>query len=552
MSLEADHRLRLLPARMPRILVLLFAAFLGGLLSLERLGVAAEPLRLAAVLGVLALFVAVGLLAHTIRVKGHYVGGRAVSAALGGAAAAAGGLLGATFIAVSGHFYAFSQDGLRTAAGLALAILVAFGLVGPALRRLGATSLADFLAARYGGHSMRIVAAAIVGLSAFAILVALLQAATDFASEFSGFGDSTIVAGIALLIVFACIPGGALSTTATQVAQYVVAVGTYLAALLFLAVTGAGADPRTPGAAIAAEGGADIVAAAAAAVAPLAEAFAGGSWSGEAVVILALAAGLVTSPFLLPKALSATAPRRVPVMGAYALVYALLPLVLLPLIVLAANLVGTPLAAGDVVPTWSRLRTLPAVFAGLALASVLAGILAAASAALLSASATVSHDILDRVLMTRTPESRRLFIARALIAAVAFVAFRVARAFEVDPLALIGIALALSAALLPALLLGLWWRRTNAAGAFTGLAAGLTATLWSLAANTLGAPGLGFLDFGADGLALAAAAAFGVPVTLVVTVAFSLMTDEPNPRTQDFIDEIDRRRRDLFFKERPA
>jgi cation/acetate symporter len=534
--------MRLLPAGVPRLLAILFAAFLGGILSLERLGVAPEPLRLAAIAGTLALFVAVGLLAHSLRVPDYYVGGRAVPAGIGGAAAAASGLLGASLIGVSGFYYAFAQDGLRSAAALVLAALAVFGLLGPALRRLGAASVPDFLAARFGGHAMRLVASIILGLSAFAILVALLGEAARFAVLFSGLGVETTIAVLGVLAVLACVPAGALSATATQVAQYAVSIGAYLIVLGWLAFAALPAAVPDSG----------LAAAVDAALAPLVERFAGAAGLNEAMIVLALAAGLVMSPFLMPKALSAASSRAVPAMGGYAILYVLLPAMLLPLLVLVAGLIGLPLAAGDVAPTFTRLRDLPAAFAGLAAAAILAGFLAAASAALLAAAACLSHDLVDRVLMKRTPESRRLFIARVVLALVALGACRMAWALDLDPLAMIGVALAMSATLLPPLLLGIWWRRANSAGAFVGIAAGLSVTAWSLAASLLGVMAPRILVLGGEGLAVVAAAIIGVPVGLVVTLAFSLMTDEPKPRTQEFIDEIGRPRRDILFKERPA
>ena len=537
--------MRLLPAGVPGLLAILFAAFLGGLLSLERLGVAPDPLRLAAIVGTLALFVAVGLLAHTIRVPDYYVGGRAISAAMGGAAAAAGGLLGAAFVGVSGFYYAFAQDGLRTIAALVIAALAVFGLLGPALRRLGAASVPDFLAARFGGHGMRLLAGIVLGLSAFAILVALLGEATRFATNFSGFDAEATMAGLGLLLVLACVPGGALSATATQIVQYAVSVGAYLVALAWLAFAAISGTPA-PATEL------SIAAAAASAIAPLAERFAGSVGLDEAVIVLALAAGLVMSPFLMPKALSAAAPRRVPVMGGYAILYVVLPVVLLPLLVLGSGLLGISVAGGDVAPTFTRLRDMPAALAGLAVAAILALYLAAASAALMAAASSLSHDLVDRVLMTRAPESRRLFIARTLLALIALGACRTAAAVEIDPLAAIGVALAMSATLLPPLLLGIWWRRANTAGAFMGIVAGLSVTAWSLAASGFDVMAPSILVLGGDGLALAAVAAFGVPIGLAVTMAFSLMTDEPKPRTQEFIDEIGRPRRDILFKERPA
>src|SRR5690606_15417872 len=91
------------------------------------------------------------------------------------------------------------------------------------------------------------------------------------------------------------------------------------------------------------------------------------------------------------------------------------------------------------------------------------------------------------------PTARRLVVSRVLLVLVAIAAAYVASTRPADILAMVSWAFSLAAAgLFPALLLGVWWKRTTGAGAIAGIIAGGGVCLYYLLGTRYGA--VGFVD----------------------------------------------------------
>jgi cation/acetate symporter len=81
------------------------------------------------------------------------------------------------------------------------------------------------------------------------------------------------------------------------------------------------------------------------------------------------------------------------------------------------------------------------------------------------------------------------------------------------------------------LVLGVWWKRANTAGAIAGMVGGFVAgSAYLYYVYTGGAPWLGIdhLRFGM----------IGMPVSLVAMVVVTLMTPAPDAETQAMVDEV--------------
>jgi cation/acetate symporter len=152
-----------------------------------------------------------------------------------------------------------------------------------------------------------------------------------------------------------------------------------------------------------------------------------------------------------------------------------------------------------------------------------------------------------------------------------------------------------AAGLFPALVLGVWWKRANSAGAVAGMTLGFLVCLYYLLGTRYGA--IGFVEMwswlstasaeqlakfeelkaayaAATGDAQAAAftaldkhaqtianwwgvknlsaAAFGLPVGFLVMYVVSMATKEPSQEMQDFIDEIRVPRGKTIMEEKTA
>jgi len=189
---------------------------------------------------------------------------------------------------------------------------------------------------------------------------------------------------------------------------------------------------------------------------------------------------------------------------------------------------GELLLGADIVMLASaELGGLPYVVSGLVAAGGLAAALSTADGLLLTIGNALSHDIYFRVVQPSATALRRVMLSKFVLLLVALAAAYVAAQKPAGILYLVSSSFSLAAAaFVPALVLGIFWRRTNAAGVVTGMLAGLGLTLYYMVINipavraNLGLTGSG-LWFGIQPIS---AGVFGVPAGLLVTTVVSWLT----------------------------
>jgi cation/acetate symporter len=226
-----------------------------------------------------------------------------------------------------------------------------------------------------------------------------------------------------------------------------------------------------------------------------------------------------------------------------------------------------------------EIAGLPYVISGLVAAGGLAAALSTADGLLLAIANALSHDIYYKMLDPNAPTIRRLTVARVLLFFVALIAAYLASTKPSDILAMVGWAFSLAmAGNFPALVMGIWWKRTTAAGAICGIIAGFGLCLFYLVVSRY-FPGFGVKYAGMTSLLnpttglpivdIAKAMALpnamemwptlahplankvgwfnlnnincgllGVPVGFAVIIIVSLMGKEPSKEMQALIDEI--------------
>jgi cation/acetate symporter len=189
---------------------------------------------------------------------------------------------------------------------------------------------------------------------------------------------------------------------------------------------------------------------------------------------------------------------------------------------------------GDIVVLATpEIAGLPYVISGLVAAGGMAAAMSTADGLLLAIANALSHDLYYKIIDPEAETKKRLLVARFLLlligAAGAFVASlkltsilgAVAWAFD----------FACSGLFFP-IVLGIWWKRANRAGAIAGMAGGFIAGTWYLYMVRFAGMdpwiGIDHLRFGM----------IGMPVSLVLMVVVSLMTKEPDAETQAMVDEI--------------
>ena len=182
-------------------------------------------------------------------------------------------------------------------------------------------------------------------------------------------------------------------------------------------------------------------------------------------------------------------------------------------------------------------HTMLKVFAGLAVMMTGAGGLAAAMSTadglLLAIANALSHDLYYKMIDPKSDTKTRLLVARILLLGVGAAGALVASLKLTSILGAVAWAFCFAnSGLFFPLVLGIWWKRANRQGAIAGMIGGFLAGFAYLYYVQFagGTPWLGL-----DGLRFGM---IGMPVSAVLMIAVSLMTEEPDAETQKMVDEI--------------
>jgi cation/acetate symporter len=152
-------------------------------------------------------------------------------------------------------------------------------------------------------------------------------------------------------------------------------------------------------------------------------------------------------------------------------------------------------------------------------------------------SSSASHDLYFRYVDHHASERRRLFVSRVAMALAVLVAIY----FGINPPAFVGQVVAFAFGLaastfFPILLLGIFWKRTNAAGAVSGMLTGLvfTASYMIYTLDVFGTSAHAHIM----GVSPEGIGAVGAVLNLVVTVVVSMLTRPPSEHVQEMVEEI--------------
>jgi len=201
---------------------------------------------------------------------------------------------------------------------------------------------------------------------------------------------------------------------------------------------------------------------------------------------------------------------------------------------------------GDIVVLATpEIAGLPYVISGLVAAGGLAAALSTADGLLLTIANALSHDLYYKMMDPNAPTSRRVLISKILLLVVAVLAAYVASLRVADILFLVSAAFSLAAAgFFPALVLGVFWKRTTGIAASIGMLAGVGVTFWYMIATH---PWLREVFFGTPrsapqdlwwGIQPISAGVFGVPLGFALIILISLVTRAPSQETQDLVQNV--------------
>jgi cation/acetate symporter len=190
-----------------------------------------------------------------------------------------------------------------------------------------------------------------------------------------------------------------------------------------------------------------------------------------------------------------------------------------------------------------EIAGLPYVISGLVAAGALAAALSTADGLLLTIANSLSHDVYYKIYRPGATTQWRLVVSKSVLLIVAVVAATVASQKPATILFMVAWAFSIAgAAFFPALVLGIFWKRANKAGAVSGMLIGLLMTLYYMVRvhfDTI--PWLGIHGIGMEpwlGIQSTSAGVWGVAAGFVTLVVVSLLTDPPSREVTDFVEQV--------------
>jgi cation/acetate symporter len=183
---------------------------------------------------------------------------------------------------------------------------------------------------------------------------------------------------------------------------------------------------------------------------------------------------------------------------------------------------------------------LPYVISGLVAAGGLAAALSTADGLLLTIANALSHDVYYKMIDPNASTQRRLMMAKGLLLVVAVIAAYVTSLNPGDILFLVGAAFSLAAsAFFPALVLGVFWKRANKAGAIAGMLTGLGVCMfYQITTYPFFTAMTGYkmdLWFGIQPIS---AGIFGMPAGMLTLIVVSLLTAAPSRSVQEMVENV--------------
>ena len=546
-----------------------------------------------------AIYALIGILSRTMESDQYYVAGREVPAVYNGMATAADWMSGASFIAMAGGIYLKGYPYMAFLVGWTGGYVLVASLIAPYLRKFGAYTVPDFIGTRYGGNLARFCAVFILVIASFTYVTAQINGTGTVASRALQIPfELGVWIGLAG-ILFCSMLGGMRAVTWTQVAQYIVLIVAYLIPVFWMSnKLGYGLIPHF--AQFEAVGRVQELEAqlGIGALMPTAESqAAAGKLAALKVgindasdsfmekwkfftLVLCMMAGTASLPHVLMRYFTTDSVRNARksvgwsllfICGLYLTAPALATFTKLSLLdpTVATSIIGKSFSEvsnlewiqqwsnvgflkvidgngdgivqineffmrGDIVVLATpEMAGLPYVISGLVAAGGLAAAMSTADGLLLAIANALSHDLYYKIIDPKADTKTRLIVARIMLVLIGAAGAFVASLKLTSILGAVAWAFCFAnSGLFFPLVLGVWWKRANRAGAIAGMVGGFAAGAWYLYMVQFAgmAPWMGI-----DGLRFGM---IGMPVSLILMVVVSLMTEEPDAETQKMVDEI--------------
>jgi cation/acetate symporter len=525
---------------------------------------------LSIILATFALYIGIAYYNKAKETSDFYVAGRGVPPIFNGMAIGADWMSAASFIGMAGTVMLLGYNGLAYIMGWTGGYLLLTFLLAPQLRKYGRYTVPEFIGDRFESHTARVIAAICTIVISFTYSIGQLSGSGVVIGRLFEINATTgTMIGVVLIAIYAAF-GGMKGITWTQVAQYIILIIAYLIPVIFMSLqlTGNPLPWLSYGNIVTQLGELDRELGVSEYFAPFTN---GTKWQFLAL-LFTLMAGTAGLPHVIVRFYTVSTMKAARWSGAWALLFIGLLYLSAPAyaafsrFILMKKVAGSPIEQlpewtkswvntgklqladqnGDGILQWSELiidkdivvmatpeiANLGVFVIGLVAAGAMAAALSTAGGLLIAISSSFAHDIYYRVLKPDASEANRLKVARITIVLATIIAGLVA----LDPpgaiTQIVAWAFALaSGTFFPALVLGIWWKRSNAKGVTAGMIVGLAVTLAYIFVAKSGAFSiLGIVDTGAG--------VFGAAAAILTNIIVSLSTAPPSIKAQEEVMDL--------------
>ena len=538
-----------------------------------------------------ALYIGIAIWSRAGSTKDFYVAGGGVSPLANGMATAADWMSAASFISMAGIISFTGYDGSVYLMGWTGGYVLLALLLAPYLRKFGKFTVPDFIGDRYYSDTARIVAVVCALLVSFTYVAGQMRGVGVVFSRFLEVDINTGVIIGMIIVLFYAVLGGMKGITYTQVAQYCVLIFAFMVPAIFISIQMTGNPIPQLGMGDTLNDGSGVY---------LLEKLNGLSTelgfneytegSKDRIDILAITLALMVGtaglPHVIVRFFTVKKVKDARKSAGLALLLIAVLYTTAPAVAVFArvNLIETVSDKSyEGMPEWFKnwektglltfedknqdgkvqyvadpqinelkvdpdimvlanpeIANLPAWVIALVAAGCLAAALSTAAGLLLVISASVSHDLIKKIIMPTISDKGELLAARLS----AVVAVCVAGYFGINPpgfvAAVVALAFGLAAAsLFPAIILGIFYKRMNKEGAVSGMIVGILLMLFYMAKFKLG--WLGDIPPASEwwfGISPEGFGSVAMVVNLIVSVAVSRFTSAPPNEVQEIVENI--------------
>ena len=537
-----------------------------------------------------SVYIGIAIWSRASSTKEFYVAGGGVSPLANGMATAADWMSAASFISMAGIISFAGYDGAVYLMGWTGGYVLLALLLAPYLRKFGKFTVPDFIGDRYYSNTARFVAVVCALLVSFTYVAGQMRGVGLVFSRFLEVDINTGVIIGMIIVLFYAVLGGMKGITYTQVAQYCVLIFAFMVPAIFISIqmTGNPIPQLGFGGELVDEPGIYLLDKLDGLSTDLGFAeYTEGSKSLIDVfaITLALMVGTAGLPHVIVRFFTVKLVKDARKSAGIALLLIAVLYTTAPAVAVFArtNMIETVSNQPyNSVPDWFKkweatglieyfdknndgliqyvadeknnelivdndimvlanpeIAKLPDWVIALVAAGALAAALSTAAGLLLVISASVSHDLIKKMINPNITEKGELLAARLS----AIVAVCVAGYFGINPPGFVAATVALAfglaaASFFPAIILGIFYKKMNKEGAVTGMIIGVLLMLFYMTKFKFGWFGGGTKDDWWFGISPEGFGSIAMILNFIVSLSIMKLTKEPPKSVQEIVENI--------------